>query len=155
MIRLSSNNPFRFWFCFPQSSLMDQDLSLMKQLLTLNEEIEDLKWRRRYCWNTSSFYASSCQSQSREWTSSEMSVSKSGDIPSKYPSPSSLSLPMNRSNISFYDETNPTGTFNRLEKKDVPCSSTKDHSRKRDSYDSGIHENFTETPVPTLLVTHL
>lgn len=27
---------------------MDQDLSLMKQLLTLNEAIEDLKWRRRY-----------------------------------------------------------------------------------------------------------
>ena len=31
-----------------QTSLMDQDLSLMKQLLTLNETIEELKWQRRY-----------------------------------------------------------------------------------------------------------
>ncbi|KAK3102850.1 hypothetical protein FSP39_014414 [Pinctada imbricata] len=29
------------------SSLMDQDLSLMKQLLMLNESIEELKWKRR------------------------------------------------------------------------------------------------------------
>ena len=34
----------------PQAALMDLDLSLMKQLLTLNEEIEDLKWRRRRGW---------------------------------------------------------------------------------------------------------
>lgn len=30
------------------ASLLDQDLSLMKQLLTLNESVEDLKWRHRY-----------------------------------------------------------------------------------------------------------
>ncbi|KAK6990025.1 hypothetical protein BgiMline_013296 [Biomphalaria glabrata] len=29
-------------------SLIDQDLSLMKQLLTLNETIEELKWQRQY-----------------------------------------------------------------------------------------------------------
>lgn len=37
---------------------MDQDLSLMKQLLTLNEAIEDLKWQSRN--NSRSFSTSSC-----------------------------------------------------------------------------------------------
>ncbi|XP_076079538.1 uncharacterized protein LOC143049730 [Mytilus galloprovincialis] len=40
------------------ASLMDQDLSLMKQLLTLNEAIEDLKWRSRN--NSRTLSTSSC-----------------------------------------------------------------------------------------------
>ncbi|XP_013408078.1 uncharacterized protein LOC106172043 [Lingula anatina] len=40
------------------SSLIDQDLALMKQLLTLNETIEDLKWQRRYA-SKNSFDSSS------------------------------------------------------------------------------------------------
>lgn len=49
-------------FCIFQSLLMDQDLSLMKQLLTLNESIEELKWQRRYVTaDCSSLPLSSCE----------------------------------------------------------------------------------------------
>lgn len=34
--------------CFFQASLVDQDLSLMKQLMTLNETIEEIKTKRLY-----------------------------------------------------------------------------------------------------------
>ncbi|XP_059151635.1 uncharacterized protein LOC131937915 [Physella acuta] len=47
-------------------SLMDQDLSLMKQLLTLNETIEELKWQRQYY---------SCSSLSSRDVGSNWSVS--------------------------------------------------------------------------------
>lgn len=50
------------------ASLMDQDLSLMKQLLTLNEAIEDLKWQSRN--NSRSFSTSSC-----DLSGSDLSVS--------------------------------------------------------------------------------
>lgn len=50
------------------ASLMDQDLSLMKQLLTLNEAIEDLKWQSRN--NSRSFSTSSC-----DISGSDLSVS--------------------------------------------------------------------------------
>lgn len=47
-------------FLFPvQASLMDQDLCLMKQLLTLNETIEDIKTRRWYSDSQNSLKASS------------------------------------------------------------------------------------------------
>ncbi|XP_012943113.1 flocculation protein FLO11 [Aplysia californica] len=41
------------------ASLMEQDLGLMRQLLTLNEEIESLKWMRRYAWGRGSCSSSS------------------------------------------------------------------------------------------------
>jgi hypothetical protein len=47
---------------------MDQDLSLMKQLLTLNEAVEDLKWQSRN--NSRSFSTSSC-----DISGSDLSVS--------------------------------------------------------------------------------
>lgn len=50
------------------ASLMDQDLSLMKQLLTLNEAVEDLKWQSRN--NSRSFSTSSC-----DISGSDLSVS--------------------------------------------------------------------------------
>lgn len=34
--------------CYFQASLVDQDLSLMKQLMTLNETIEEIKTKRLY-----------------------------------------------------------------------------------------------------------
>lgn len=39
---------------------MDQDLSLMKQLLTLNETIEDIKFRRLHAISNDSLVTSSC-----------------------------------------------------------------------------------------------
>ena len=39
---------------------MDQDLSLMKSLLTLNEAIEDLKWQKKYYHSEDSVPDSSC-----------------------------------------------------------------------------------------------
>ncbi|KAK7490480.1 hypothetical protein BaRGS_00018266 [Batillaria attramentaria] len=49
---------------------MDQDLSLMKQLLTLNETIEELKWQRRYYYSRRSLPDSS-----QELDQSDCSVS--------------------------------------------------------------------------------
>ena len=45
---------------FFQASLVDQDLSLMKQLLTLNETIEELKNKRLYGVNKGSLDDSTC-----------------------------------------------------------------------------------------------
>lgn len=56
------------------TSLMDQDLSLMKQLLTLNETIEDLKWQRRYYYSRSSL-----QDSSADLASSLSDMSESED----------------------------------------------------------------------------
>ncbi|KAL8604724.1 hypothetical protein ACOMHN_017683 [Nucella lapillus] len=103
------------------ASLMEQDLSLMKQLLTLNEEIEELKWRRRYCWSrTSSMMTSSGDvdlGSLTSFTSSEASLGwwrgESGDMLTKYPGISSLSLHTDHNRVSIYDEEDPMGTFNR------------------------------------------
>ncbi|XP_076462395.1 uncharacterized protein LOC143294796 [Babylonia areolata] len=106
------------------TSLMEQDLALMKQLLTLNEEIEELKWRRRYCWPRAA--SSSLMTSSGDvdlgslasFTSSEASLGwwrgESGDLLTKYPGVSSLSLHTDLNNrLSIYDEEDPMGTFNR------------------------------------------
>ena len=50
---------------------MDQDLSLMKQLLTLNEAIEDIKWQRNYYNSQSSMAASSCDLSESDWSVSD------------------------------------------------------------------------------------
>lgn len=64
------------------TGLMDQDLSLMKQLLTLNEAIEDLKWQRNYYCSQSSIAASSCDLNESDWSVSEtdMYESESEDL---------------------------------------------------------------------------
>lgn len=47
---------------------MDQDLSLMKQLLTLNEAIEDLKFRRNNYYSKNSMQGSSCEFSESDWS---------------------------------------------------------------------------------------
>lgn len=47
---------------------MDQDLSLMKQLLTLNETIEEIKFKRMHASSNSSFDSSSCYLGNSEWS---------------------------------------------------------------------------------------
>lgn len=49
---------------------MDQDLSLMEQLLTLNETIEELKWQKKYYHSQSSVPNSSC-----DLSASDLSIS--------------------------------------------------------------------------------
>ncbi len=82
-----------------QASLIDQDLALMKQLLTLNEQIEELKWQRklRGYQAGSGSVTSSCNIDSNvsvatlsdgEWDSRL----DHRECPGKYPTPSSLSL---------------------------------------------------------------
>ncbi|KAK3609750.1 hypothetical protein CHS0354_029199 [Potamilus streckersoni] len=75
------------------SSLMDQDLSLMKQLLTLNETIEELKWQQRHYHSRSSIAESSCDLTNSDWSVSETDMYESeNDSLQKYPTPSALSL---------------------------------------------------------------
>ena len=50
---------------------MDQDLSLMKQLLTLNESIEELKVKRLYHVSKDSLRASSQELHASDWSISE------------------------------------------------------------------------------------
>ncbi|ESO97116.1 hypothetical protein LOTGIDRAFT_174598 [Lottia gigantea] len=133
-----------------KASLMDQDLSLMKQLLTLNEEIEELKWRRRYAWSKNSM-ASSGDMESNDWTESDVSMCiPETDIPQKYPSPSSLSLQETHS-ASFYDDSDPCGTFNRSKAKSKiqTLLSKKSSFNERGSFDSGIHVGFNDSPTNT------
>lgn len=74
------------------TGLMDQDLSLMKQLLTLNEAIEDLKWQRKYYHSQSSMPESSCDLNESDWSVSETDMFGSeNEVLKKYPTSSSLS----------------------------------------------------------------
>lgn len=61
------------------ASLMDQDLSLMKQLLTLNEAIEDLKVKRLYHVSKDSLRASSQEMHASDWSVSETDMFDSED----------------------------------------------------------------------------
>lgn len=47
---------------------MDQDLSLMKQLLTLNETIEEIKFKRLHASSNNSLETSSCYLGNSEWS---------------------------------------------------------------------------------------
>lgn len=74
------------------SSLMDQDLSLMKQLLTLNESIEELKFKRRY--SCESVPQDSQESlNGSDWSVSETDIFNSDDdLYEKCKNPSMRSL---------------------------------------------------------------
>lgn len=61
------------------ASLMDQDLSLMKQLLTLNEAIEDLKVKRLYHLSKDSMRTSSQEMHASDWSVSETDMFDSDD----------------------------------------------------------------------------
>lgn len=59
------------------NSLMDQDLSLMKQLLVLNETIEELKWKRRCSYD--SMPDSSAELDVSDWSLSDNDLFESCD----------------------------------------------------------------------------
>lgn len=72
---------------------MDQDLSLMKQLLTLNEAIEDLKWQKKYYHSQSSVPGSSCDLSTSDWSVSETDMYESeNEALRKYPTSSPVSV---------------------------------------------------------------
>ena len=96
-----------------QASLIDQDLALMRQLLTLNEQIEELKWQRKLRVYSRDTLASSATLDFSRFslTDTDAELRSSGallpELPPKYPTPSSLSL--------FSDQpssTNSTDTLN-------------------------------------------
>ncbi|KAL3868414.1 hypothetical protein ACJMK2_041222 [Sinanodonta woodiana] len=65
---------------FEMASLMDQDLSLMKQLLTLNESIEDLKSKRLYYVSKDSLRNSSQELHTSDWSMSETDMYEEEDV---------------------------------------------------------------------------
>ncbi|KAI0219705.1 hypothetical protein LSAT2_028767 [Lamellibrachia satsuma] len=74
------------------ASLIDQDLNLMRQLLTLNERIEDLKWQQKL-----DVYHQREVATPTDCSGDELDGSDPGDedrdtFLGKYPSPSALSL---------------------------------------------------------------
>ena len=98
-------------FSIFQASLIDQDLALMRQLLTLNEQIEELKWQRKYSTSNTSYSSelskdSSIDASGTYLDSSAYTLSSShaGEglrydpgsrddmLQQKYPSPSMLSI---------------------------------------------------------------
>lgn len=149
---------------------MDQDLSLMEQLLNLNEAIEDLKFRRTYYVDKTSMQASSSDFGSSDWSISETDMyESSNELQRKYPSPSSLSLhsrlsrqydssdllkmPRNSLTEQNQRDSNKNNISNRVNRKSLPildCSrktktlsngnSKADSHGDKDSCDSGIHE---------------
>lgn len=76
---------------------MDQDLSLMKQLLTLNEAIEDLKSRRLYHVSKDSLRASSQDMHASDWSVSETDMFETDDESEK----KTLELKDKKSSISL------------------------------------------------------
>lgn len=97
-------------FVYFQASLMDQDLSLMKQLLTLNEAIEDLKTKRLYHVSKDSLRASSQEMHASDWSVSETDMFETDDESEKKPMDlkeklqmSSISLPVPLTQESRFD----------------------------------------------------
>lgn len=118
---------------------MDQDLSLMKQLLTLNETIEDLKWQRQLSLDQSSSISSSCDlSMPSDWLPS--SETDTGDVMrftrcKSIESTSSDCRGVDASCRSARSLRSDCDTDLQFE-IDIDCRSD------QSSYDSGIHENI-------------
>ena len=67
-------NVLTFLFFLFQASLMDQDLTLMEQLLTLNEKIEDIKVKRLYGSSRESFHSSCDLNSGSDWSLPDSNV---------------------------------------------------------------------------------
>ncbi|XP_076439919.1 uncharacterized protein LOC143279698 [Babylonia areolata] len=129
------------------SSLMDQDLSLMKQLLTLNETIEDLKWQRRY-YSTS---RSSADLDDSECSISDTEMYESDEDLFLHPatttattttSSDSSSTVVTSSSCRKHSVTGHKGERRCSESTVlVGESAVKVYHGEQDSFDSGIHES--------------
>ncbi|RUS77084.1 hypothetical protein EGW08_015167 [Elysia chlorotica] len=132
------------------ADLMDLDLCLMKQLLILNEEIEDLKWRRRCAW------ADNCRSsQEGSWDMMQSAASLSNTLEPalKFSTPSSLSLQLDGDEslrFSVYDDDDQNNTFNRGKRQQnkhlrVMCMPATDRGSATTSPSEPDDTNKTET----------
>lgn len=146
------------------ASLMDQDLSLMKQLLTLNETIEDLKWQKKYYHSQSSLPDSSC-----DLTRSDLSISDTDMYDSenealrKFPTSSPVSdIESRQSCRAEMDDLE----HDRFEKSQIELYErpsidttllTEEFERflagsccheEQNSFDSGIHEPTVRKQIP-------
>lgn len=156
------------------TSLMDQDLSLMKQLLTLNETIEELKWQRRYYYSRGSLPGSSTDLRHSDCSISDTEMYESDDdslhhtaraaaasshlTPSTAASsrltkpvviltPTSSSLSSSSSTRHHHSTTAEQGSGS--EKRETNCrgsesSGVKVFHGEQDSFDSGFHEASSE-----------
>ncbi|KAL5022562.1 hypothetical protein ScPMuIL_001717 [Solemya velum] len=149
-------------------SLMDQDLSLMKQLLTLNEAIEDLKFRRNNYYSRSSIQGSSCEFSESDWSVSGSDIHEHGLEPKwKYPASPRVSRQprfgrhSGSGNIAEWPEDNlhhtrlnnlrytHTGTLSstpstldskKPKEPEIIVNNTTERTGEQNSFDSGIDE---------------
>ncbi|KAL8623779.1 hypothetical protein ACOMHN_054085 [Nucella lapillus] len=146
------------------TSLMDQDLSLMKQLLTLNETIEELKWQRRYYYSRGSLPGSSTDLRHSDCSFSDTEMYESDDdslhtaarenphVTTSSKAASSRLMPLvvlTPSSSSSSSSSRQGTTKQGSEKKGVDCrvsepSSVKLFHGEQDSFDSGFHEASSE-----------
>ncbi|KAL4237139.1 hypothetical protein ACF0H5_005519 [Mactra antiquata] len=137
------------------ASLMDQDLSLMKQLLTLNETIEDLKWQKKYYHSQSSVPGSSCDLSGSDLSISDTDMydSENEIFPAK--TTSSPITMETRDRTDCTESLNKESNNNILEDKfsklsfDTSLSLTEEFElylagktchTEQNSFDSGIHD---------------
>ena len=113
---------------------MDQDLDLMKQLLMLNDQIEELKWRKRYSDKTP--LVSSCELNSSDYGITEYDTDNNtpqqsfSDLHDKYPSPSSLSLCKDDTPSSSCDLLDGNAEKGRVTFKTPLCTKTQSSNHK-------------------------
>ncbi|XP_033737793.1 uncharacterized protein LOC117325573 [Pecten maximus] len=127
------------------TSLMDQDMSLMKQLLMLNEAIEELKFHRRY--SNSSLPDSSCDlvSDSDDGSVSETDMFGSEDDLIKMCNNCHLD------NVLTSSVSTPCDNINQTPSKQsnlVHSESYLDHSSHGEqniSYDSGFESSYVSS----------
>ena len=127
---------------------MDQDLSLMKQLLTLNEAIEELKVKRLYHVSKDSLRASSQELHASDWSISETDMYDTDEECEKTLkcvkdrlSTSSIPVPVNCSSVSV--DSSVSAEYSRQSDITVMVngSPVKVHHGQQSSVDSGYGDD--------------
>lgn len=122
---------------------MDQDLSLMKQLLTLNETIEDIKFRRLHAISNDSLVTSSCNLGNSRLSVNDYDMA----LPDAETQRSRLTVPTieitadnNTKNVKLQSKTIDNCSF--IEKEMIINGKTRHiiHGRGNFSMDSGYDE---------------
>lgn len=143
---------------------MDQDLSLMKQLLTLNETIEDLKWQKKYYHSQSSLPDSSCDLSRSDLSISDTDMYDSeNEVLRKLPTSSPVSDIESRRSCrpEINDLENDSFEKSQIDLYERPSIDTtlltEEFQRflagncchgEQNSFDSGIHEPTVRKQIP-------
>lgn len=125
------------------ASLMDQDLSLMKQLLTLNETIEEIKYRRLHASSNDSMVTSSCKIYDSDCSINEIDapISKSNVSCTRLNIPTiEITEDSNVNNLTVVPQN--TDNYQFIEKEMIINGQTRRiiHGRGNFSMDSGYDE---------------